>query len=55
MVRYIKANYTLFPKFYEATSSIDAIFPKSEQYTTSWYLGEVLRTPRQNDSGDLKR
>lgn len=55
LIKYLQSNYDKFPKFYEFQSSVDAILPKTNQYTTSWYLGEGQFTAgRTNDSGDIR-
>lgn len=54
LVRYLLANLALFPLFYQATSSIDTIFPEITQFTTDWYLGgnQIIHG---NDWGDYRK
>jgi len=54
MVRYIQANLSLFPLFYATNSSVDTILPKTNQFTTDWYLGDIDYPKHTNDMGDIR-
>jgi hypothetical protein len=55
MIKYIQANITSFPLFYNSGNSIDTIFPSFEGYTTDWVLdtGRNRVSPQPN-MGDIR-
>lgn len=54
LIKYLQANYTTFPLYYNAGTSIDTIFPKNEGFTTDWYLGLSYSNGQTNDTGDIR-
>jgi phosphatidate phosphatase APP1 len=38
MIKYLQANISKFPLFYNAGNTIDTIFPSKERFTTNWNL-----------------
>ncbi|CAB5218351.1 hypothetical protein UFOVP212_21 [uncultured Caudovirales phage] len=54
LARYIEANATSFPLYYNAGHNIDTIFPTREGYTTDWYLGDMKYVPPQSNMGDIR-
>jgi hypothetical protein len=54
LVRFIEANATTFPLYYNPGNNLDTIYPNKEGYTTDWYLGDVIHSASQPNMGDIR-